>query len=133
MLKNVSAENVIVFPHEGEADPQANDAVWRYLVKGMADDYGSDFSGIRAHAALELHMRECTERRTEDRADRLMTQERLNAMQTSFDARMIELTKTFDGRLSSINNRMWAILLSVCSASVLCVAWFVFHEITRGK
>jgi hypothetical protein len=84
-----------------------------------ADDLGSDFSGVRAHAALELHMRECTERRAEDRADRAVTQARLNSMQESFDKRMAELNETFDKRMAAItgtfdkrtnaiSNRMWA-------------------------
>ena len=88
----------------------------------MGDDLGPDFSGIRAHAALELHMKECAERRAEDRSDRATMHARLTAMQASIDARLTE-----------ISNRMWGVLAGTCEAAVLGLAAIVFYEITSRR
>jgi hypothetical protein len=93
------------------------------LMASPADDgLGPDFSGVRAHAALELHMRECAERRAEDRADRAVTHARLNSMQESFDKRM-----------SEISSRMWALVVGGGGCAFVGMAVLVFHLLTRGK
>lgn len=93
------------------------------------DDLGSDFSGVRAHAALELHMRECTERRAEDRADRAVTHARLTSMQESFDKRMATLNETFDKRMGAINNRMWTAAAALIGALAMVAAYLVTKHI----
>ncbi len=97
------------------------------------DGLGPDFSGVRAHAALELHMRECTERRAEDRADRATTNSRLNAMQESFDKRLAQLNETFDKRMGVISNRQWATATAaiVCLVGALGSVLF-FYVIAKG-
>lgn len=107
------------------------EGVWARLVNMGADDMGPDFSGVRAHAALELHMRECAERRAEDRADRATTHARLNAMQESFDKRMSELTATFDKRMTSANNRLWAAAVGVIVTLVGIVAFLIPHYVGK--
>lgn len=69
----------------------------------------------------------------EDRADRAATQHSLTSMQGSFDARMSEMTATFNERLREIDKRMWAILIATCGAAIIGVAVFVFYELTRPK
>ncbi len=102
-------------------------------MPGSDDGLGPDFSGVRAHAALELHMRECTERRTEDRADRATTNARLNAMQESFDSRLSQLNDTFDKRMGVISNRLWgtATAIIVLLVSALGTVLF-FYVIAKG-
>jgi hypothetical protein len=103
------------------------------LMVPAEDGLGSDFSGIRAHAALELHMRECAERRAEDRADRSTTNARLTAMQESFDKRMSELTATLDRRMTGMSNRMWALVISGGGAAFVGLAALIFHLLTRAR
>lgn len=110
----------------------SEEGVWPRLVKAMTDELGHDFSGVRAHAALELHMRECAERRAEDRADRATTHARLNSIQESFDKRMSELTATFDKRMTAISNRMWATAIGIILLLVSVVAFLLPHYLGKG-
>lgn len=111
---------------------QYEEGTWSRLVRSMVDDLGPDFSGIRAHAALELHMRECAERRAEDRADRATTHARLNSMQESFDKRMSELTGTLDKRMTAFNNRLWVAAIGVIVTLVGIVGWLIPHYVGKG-
>lgn len=96
------------------------------------DGLGPDFSGVRAHAALELHMRECTERRAEDRSDRAITQARLNSMQESFDKRMSELTSTIDKRMNGVSNRMWTTAIGIIVLLLGTVAYLLPHYLGKA-
>ena len=114
------------------ASPDGDEGVWARLVKAMAgDELGADFSGVRAHAALELHMRECAERRAEDRADRATTHARLNSLQEAFDKRLAELTATFDKRMTSLSNRMWAAAIGMIVTLLGIVAFLIPHYVGK--
>jgi hypothetical protein len=115
----------------GDALAKYEEGVWSRLVSAMADDLGHDFSGVRAHAALELHMRECAERRAEDRADRALTNARLNSKQESFDKRMSELTSTLDKRMTAHSNRMWAAAIGLILTLLATVAFLIPHYVGK--
>lgn len=72
------------------------------MAAAGSDGLGSDFSAVRAHAHLEMHERQCTERQLEIRASLLAIHGRLDRMETSFDKRM-----------TAISNRMWGAAIGV--------------------
>jgi hypothetical protein len=93
------------------------------LTVAAADDgLGPDFSGIRAHAHLEMHEKQCTERQAEIRSSLLALHGRLDRMETSFDKRM-----------NGISNRLWgaatAIILLLLGA---LGAVLFFYVIAKG-
>lgn len=115
-------------------------AVRRYLDWPMAsDELGSDFSAIRAHATLEMHMKECGERQAEVRANFATIHGRLDAMMASFDKRMAAQEESFDKRMAAqessfdkrmtaISNRMWV----AAGAVISCLGFLAFHFATKG-
>lgn len=130
--------------------PRYGDASWMHIVDTMtaaADDgLGGDYSAARAHAHLEMHMRECERNRREDiqrqieqqaevRAAMAAIHDRLNSMHRTFEERM-----RFEGEerkaekedlkkeLSSLGNRMWA----AGAALIAGLAVLAFHFFTKG-
>ena len=105
-------------------------ALRRYADWPMADNdsLGSDFSAIRAHATLEIHMRECSERQAEVRANFVTLHGRLDAMMKSFDERLAAQESSFDKRMTAISNRMWL----AAGALISCLGYLAFHFATRG-
>jgi hypothetical protein len=88
-----------------------DDGLWPRLVSAVADNgMGPDFSGIRAHATLEIHMRECAERHAEWRASQTI----------------------IHTRIDHLSNRLWAaattIIVLLLGASGT-MAWFL---LTKG-
>lgn len=87
----------------------------------MSDDrMGSDFSGIRAHATLEIHMKECTERQAELRSGLQAIHARLDAMQAAFDDRM-----------NRHSNRMWATAIGVIVMLMATIAYLLPHYLGK--
>ena len=106
------------------------------------DAYGGDFSATRAHAHLEMHIKECAERRAEDRADRATFHARLNALQESFDRRMSDLTQAIeqrmndralsdDRRMAALNNRMWVAAVGLIILLSGIVGWLLPHWVQK--
>lgn len=106
------------------------------------DGFGSDFSAARAHAHLEMHIKECAERRAEDRADRATFHARLNSMQESFDKRMADLTRAVelrlneraswdDKRMAALSNRMWVAAVGLIVILFGVVGWLLPHWVQK--
>lgn len=73
------------------------------------DDLGPDFSGVRAHAHLELHEKQCLERQSEIRAALL----------------------AIHGRIDNLNNRLWAAAGSLIGLLILGICALLFYVITH--
>lgn len=108
-----------------------DNGLWADLVTAAAGDpMGPDFSGIRAHATIELHMKECAERQAELRSQLLAIHGRLDSMQQSFDERMRGLEKVTETRIGLIHNRLWAAAIGLIVGLAGLVAYF-YHAAQR--
>lgn len=80
------------------------------MAPPMADDgLGPDFSGVRAHAHLELHEKQCLERQSEIRAALL----------------------AIHGRIDGIDKRMWAIAITSIGGLLVGLCAVMFYMITH--
>lgn len=100
------------------ANGKDDGTAWARWVRHMADD---DFSAVRAHATLEIHMKECSERQAEIRAGMLAIHGRLDALQRSVDE-----------RLTAVANRMWTAAGTLILALIGGLATTIFFLLTKA-
>lgn len=93
----------------------------------MADDLGPDFSGVRAHATLEIHMKECSERQAEIRAGMVAIHGRLDSLQKTWSEEIHHMESSFEKKLTAIGNRMWAAAAALIGALAM-VAFYLLAK-----
>lgn len=116
-----------------QVDVGVSEASWPRLVEAVTDDMGPDFSGVRAHATLEMHMKECSERQAEVRANFVTLHGRLDAMTRAMEERLTAQIESVDKRMTAMSNRMWAAAGALIVVLAGGLASVVFYLLTRGK
>jgi hypothetical protein len=122
------------------AAQDAEDVAWLHRMGPPPSDdgLGSDYSGVRAHMHLELHLREYREWRAEIRASLGALNGHISALQQSIDHRNTEMQKALESRLaedraetnqrlSSLSSRMWTGLCAFIG-TLLMIAGYLYDK-----